>query len=71
MLKGAANTLTETATQIQPRTWARTELFTRKCEKMIIKPNKPKFIEARPLKVETCIISIHTQELLIKFTSNS
>lgn len=54
MLKGAANTLTEIATHIHPRTWTRYELFTRNCEVRMIKENTPMFIEANILRVKFC-----------------
>lgn len=54
MLRGAANTLTEIATQIHPRTWTRCESFTRKCEERAIKENNPMFIETNTLRVKFC-----------------
>jgi hypothetical protein len=54
MLRGAANTLTEIATQIHPRTWTRCESFTRKCEERAIKENNPMFIQTNTFRVKFC-----------------
>lgn len=54
MLKGAAKTLTETATQIQPRIRIRVESVARKCVRRRIKENTPTFIETNSLTVEFC-----------------
>ena len=54
MLRGAAKTLTEIATQIHPRTLTRSESFTRKCEVRAIKENNPMFIETNTLTVNFC-----------------
>ena len=54
MFKGAAKTDTEMATQIQPRTWIRIELFTRKCVRIRIKEKSPTFIATKSFIAEIC-----------------
>jgi hypothetical protein len=56
MLKGAAKTLTEKATQTHPRTRTRFGPFTKSWERRRIKQNPPKFIRRRSLNVKICNI---------------
>lgn len=55
MLKGAAKTLTEIATQIHPRTGTRYSPFTANCVIRRITVNAPMFIKPNSLSVNFCI----------------
>lgn len=54
MLSGAAKTLTETETQIHPRTWTRSGPCTAKCVTKRIKAKEPTFIAENSLNVKFC-----------------
>lgn len=56
MLKGAANTLAETARQIHPSNWSRKVPFARKWEKRTTTENTPKLNRSKKLTVNICKI---------------
>lgn len=58
MFKGAANTDTEIATQIQPRTWTRIEPFTRKCVITRMNEKRATFIATKSFVADTCNFKI-------------
>lgn len=68
MFKGAAKTDTEMATQIQPRSWIRIELFTRKRVRIRIKENSPTFIPTKSFIADICSKK-ETKETIIRIIS--